>query len=116
MQERYDLAKELKCEWTSMYSAMAYPGSALHSQFDKKDLPKTNTGYSQHSFDCKPIPTKNLTSEQILEFRDNSFYSIYTDKEYRKFLESKFGRDSIVEMDKVLSIKLKRKILGDKLD
>ena len=33
-----------------------------------------------------------------------------------KFLESKFGRDSIVELDKVLSIKLKRKILGDKLD
>ena len=116
MQETYDLAKELKCEWTSMYSAMAYPGSALHSQFDKEDLPQTYTGYSQHSFDCKPIPTKNLTSAQILEFRDNSFYSIYTDKEYREFLESKFGRDSIVELDKVLSIKLKRKILGDKLD
>ena len=46
----------------------------------------------------------------------NSFYSIYTDKEYREFLESKFGRDSIIELDKVLSIKLKRKILGDKLD
>lgn len=115
MQETYDLAKELKCEWTSMYSAMAYPGSALHSQFDKEDLPKTYTGYSQHSYDCKPIPTKDLTSSQILEFRDNSFYSIYNDDEYRKFLQMRFGRDSIIKLDKVLNIKLKRKLLGDKL-
>jgi radical SAM superfamily enzyme YgiQ (UPF0313 family) len=110
MQETYELAKELKCEWTSMYSAMAYPGSALYLQFDKKDLPKTYTGYSQHSYDCKPIPTESLSSAEVLKFRDDSFNNLYRDKEYIDFLKKRFGQDTIDELNKILKTKLKREL------
>ena len=111
MQETYDMAKELKCEWTSMYSAMAYPGSALHSQFDEKDLPDSYTGYSQHSFDCKPTPTEYLSAAEELKFRDNAFNNLYRDKEYVDFLRERFGQGTIDELNKILEHKLKRKLL-----
>jgi|TARA_Y100000310_G_scaffold175744_1_gene175846 radical SAM superfamily enzyme YgiQ (UPF0313 family) len=113
MNETYNLAKDLKCEWSSFYSALPHPGSQLYLDTNKSELPQTYTAYSQHSYDCTPTSTEYLTSSQILEFRDKSFYSIYKDDEYRKFLEMKFGKNSIIELDKVLSVKLKRKLLGD---
>ena len=109
MEETYQLAKELKCEWTSFYSSMAYPGSELHNTIDEKDLPKTYTGYSQHSFDCKPTPTKYLSSEDVLRFRDDAFHRLYTDKDYVDFLRERFGQNTIDELNKVLEHKLKRK-------
>ena len=64
-------------------------GSELHNTIDEKDLPKTYTGYSQHSFDCKPTPTKYLSSEDVLRFRDD-VHRLYTDKEYVDFLRERF--------------------------
>ncbi len=111
MEETYQLAKELKCEWTSFYSSMAYPGSQLHNMIDENDLPKTYTGYSQHSYDCKPTPTQYLSSADVLKFRDEAFHRLYTDKEYVDFLRERFGQGTIDELNKILKHKLKRKLI-----
>jgi anaerobic magnesium-protoporphyrin IX monomethyl ester cyclase len=113
MEETYQMAKELKCEWTSFYSAMAYPGSRLHDMVNEEDLPDTYTGYSQHSFDCKPTPTQYLSSAEVLKFRDEAFHRIYNDKEYVDFLRERFGQNTIDELNKILKHKLKRKLIDE---
>ena len=57
-----DLALELNCEFANFYSAMAYPGSPLYTQAVKAGLPLQTSwaGYSQHSYDCRPLAADRL--------------------------------------------------------
>src|SRR6476646_7708560 len=70
MQATLDLALELNCEFANFYSAMAYPGSPLYDRAVKQGvpLPAAWTGYSQHSRDCLPLPTRHLTAKDVLRF------------------------------------------------
>lgn len=70
MCDTLDLAFDLQCDFVNFYSAMAYPGSGLFAGASQADLPVSWSGYSQHSYDCKPLSSKNLTSPEILQFRD----------------------------------------------
>ena len=72
MQATLDLAMNLKCNFVNFYSAMAYPGSQLYKTTKQTDLPDHWSGYSQHSQDCKPLPTETLTSAEVLKFRDEA--------------------------------------------
>tara|TARA_Y100000004_G_scaffold195408_1_gene262328 strand:- start:1025 stop:2509 length:1485 start_codon:yes stop_codon:yes gene_type:complete len=113
MNQTLDLSMELNCEFSNFYCTMAYPGSQLYLESNSEDLPNTYTGYSQHSYDCKPLPTKYLSSEEVLRFRDEAFYKCYENKSYREFIHKKFGNETIKQQDNMLKIKLKRKLLGD---
>lgn len=115
MRETLDLAKELNCEFSNFYAAMAYPGSSLYLQALKEgwELPDSYVGYSQHSYETKPLPTKYLTAAEVLRFRDNAFNEIFSNQRYLDMVKNKFGQkahDGIVDM---LKYKLKRKLLGD---
>lgn len=71
MQETLNKAKELNCEHTNFYVAMAYPGSQLYEDDLKKDikLPETWHGYAQYSEETLPLPTKHLSATEVLRFR-----------------------------------------------
>jgi len=113
MQNTLDLALELNTEMANFYSAMAYPGSPLYGIARKEGwkLPETYAGYSQHSYYTQPLPTKYLTAEQVLEFRDQAWTTYHTSPKFLALLKEKFGQ---IAMDKTLQstkIRLRRKIL-----
>lgn len=111
MQETLDLAKELNCAYANFYCAMAYPGSDLYDQAVKQGLPlpKTWSGYAQFSEDSLPLPTKHLTSGQVLKFRDQAFDNYYQDPRYLARIEEKFGTKTVLHIKKMCSVKLRRK-------
>lgn len=115
MQETLDLALELQTEGANFYSAMAYPGSQLHLQAKMLGwkLPDSYSGYSQHSYDCQPLPTKYLSAAEVLKFRDLAWYKYHTNEKYLKKVLDKFGQIGYNETIESTKISLKRKLLGD---
>lgn len=111
MQATLDLAKDIECEYANFYSAQAYPGSRLHLEANPKDLPENWAGYSQHSYNTKPLPTETLTSEEVLRFRDNAFHEYFTDLAYLDQLYRKFGQHAVDEINKMVATPLPRKLL-----
>jgi radical SAM superfamily enzyme YgiQ (UPF0313 family) len=113
MQQTLDLAIKLNCEFVNFYSVMAYPGSRLFKVAEGKDLPDSWDGYSQHSLEAKPLPTRYLSASEVLQFRDNAFNEYFSNKRYLKMIKENFGEEVykyIIEMTKV---KLKRRLLDN---
>ena len=111
MHETLALAHELNAEHTNFYPCMALPGSPLYAQAIKDGvaLPTEFSGYSFHSEDCLPLPTKHCTAAEVLAFRDMAWEEISLDPEHLHLVERKFGMaEAIREQAK---IKLKRNIL-----
>ncbi len=117
MQMTLDLALEMNTEEANFYSAMAYPGSPLHGQARKAGwkLPDSYSGFSQHSYNAQPLPTKYLTADQVLEFRDKAWMQYHTSPQFLNLLEKKFGDLAVEETLRSTKIKLKRKILEPKV-
>jgi len=117
MQDTLEFATENMAEMVNLYCAMAYPGSPLHLLAKKqgKELPEAYSGYSQHSYDTLSLSNKNLTSEKILAFRDKAWMEYHTNPRYLNLLETKFGFAARENVENTTKIKLKRKILGDRL-
>lgn len=115
MQETLDLAIELNCEYINFYCTMAYPGCKLYELYknDKNILPDNWGGYSQYSYETKPLPTKYLSSKDILKFRDDAFYKYFSNKEYLNMIEQKFGHNTRIHIENMLKVNIKRKLLGD---
>ena len=115
MQTTLDLAMEMNTEEANFYSAMAYPGSPLHGIAKKEgwELPSTYEGFSQHSYESRPLPTKYLTAEQVLAFRDEAWMKYHTSAKFLGLLKQKFGQAAVDETVKSTRIKLKRKILEE---
>jgi len=115
MRDTLDLAMDLNCEFANFYSTMAYPGSRLYldALLHNWELPKTYVGYSQHSYETQPLPTKHISAADVLRFRDNAFNEYYQNENYLSFIKQKFGQatyDDIIQMTKYT---LKRKLLED---
>lgn len=108
MHKTLALAKRLDTEFANFYTAMAYPGSALFAQTPGKHLPTSWAGYSQHSPEARPLPTKTLTSQQIINFRDFAFVEYHSRPSYLVAIEKKFGSRARHEMEMMLAVKLKR--------
>lgn len=113
MQESLDQALELNTEMANFYSAMAYPGSKLYDTAlaEGWELPKEWHGYSQHSYETTPLPTKYLSPAEVLQFRDDAFNQYFTSGNYLDLIGEKYGnqaRDYVVDVTKV---KLRRKLL-----
>ncbi len=114
MQETLNLAKELNCEFSNFYCSMAYPGSKLYLNAiaEKQVLPKTYTGYSQHSYDMRPLDTNHITAAEVVKFRDYAFHNYHEDEKYLSMVEKKFGSETKQKMIDMCQYKLKRKLLG----
>jgi len=115
MQNTLDFAMENKTEMVNFYCAMAYPGSPLHKTARQKgwELPSTYSGYSQHSYDMLNLSNDNLSAAEIMAFRDKAFMTYNSHPDYLSLLENKFGLAAKQNMEEILKIKLKRKLLGD---
>lgn len=103
------LAQELNCEMANFYCAMAYPGSELYTLTRKEDLPETYLGYSQHSYETKPLPTKTMSSGEVLKFRDDAFHLYFLDNGYLSMMERKFGLETRSHIEEMAKIRLERK-------
>lgn len=109
MQQTLDLAMELNTEFANLYCAMPYPGSELYNNAKREDLPEKWSGYSQHSYDCQPLPTKTLSAADVLFFRDNAFHRYFTNERYLQLIEHKFGEESRRQIEEMTKVTLKRK-------
>ena len=115
MQETLQMAQELNCEFANFYSAMAYPGSKLYDIALENGwkLPENWHGYSQHSYETQPLPTKQLEAAEVLKFRDDAFHAYFSDPAYLAMLEHKFGRSVREHVERISATRLQRKILGE---
>jgi anaerobic magnesium-protoporphyrin IX monomethyl ester cyclase len=115
MRETLDLAKELNCEFANFYSAMAYPGSPLFTQAVAAgwELPKDWSGFSQHSYDCLPLPTEMVSAADVLSFRDNAFHEYFANKHYLDMVTQRFGTKTQEHIVEMASHRLKRQILEE---
>ena len=111
MQETLDLSLELNTEFANFYSAMAYPGSQLYHLAGKEGwaLPETWSGYSQHSVDTLPLPTKYLSAAEVLKFRDQAFLTYFRSPKYLEMVGKKFGPDTLDHIQEMTTHKLERK-------
>lgn len=118
MQQTLDMAIELNCEFGNFYSAMAYPGSPLFTSAVKQGvpLPAKWTGYSQHSRDCQPMPTKYITSRDVLRFRDEAFVKYYTHPRYVEMVGRRFGQETVDHIAEMTSHTLVRDLVNGQLD
>ncbi|MCX7092891.1 MAG: radical SAM protein [Methylobacter sp.] len=113
MQETLDLAIELNTEMANMYPCQALPGSPMYHIARKNgwELPDSYEGYAFLSYESQPLPTKYLSSAEVLRFRDEAWQSYFTNPEYLNLVEMKFGLQERKNVEDMSSIQLKRKIL-----
>lgn len=113
MQETFDLAVELNCEFANFYSAMAYPGSKLYTMAVEKGLPLPEKWhhYSQHGYETLPLSTDYVSAAEVLKFRDEAFTRYFTNDRYLEMVQRKFGEDVRAHIRRMTKIRLKRKLL-----
>jgi len=118
MRATLDMARDLNCEFANFYSAMAYPGSPLYALAERQNLPLPAawTGYSQHSRDCLPLPTRYLPAREVLRFRDAAFQTYYTDPRYLEMVGRKFGPAAADGIRRMTGHALDRDLLIGKLE
>ena len=111
MQRTLDLALDLNCEFANFYSAMAYPGSPLYEEAIRRGwrLPDTWSGYSQHSVDTLPLPTRHISAGEVLSFRDRAFDTYFRHEPYLKMVKEKFGEATLAHIREMTSHTLERK-------
>lgn len=113
MQETLDFAIELNSELANFYCAMAYPGSKLYDIAIREgwELPEEWYGFSQHSYETLPLPTKYISAKKVLKFRDEAFHKYFENPDYLAMIEEKFGRWVKEHIQEMTKTKLKRKLL-----
>ncbi|MCJ7543632.1 MAG: B12-binding domain-containing radical SAM protein [Phycisphaerae bacterium] len=111
MQATLDEAIRYNFEYLNLYCAMAYPGSKLYDRAVAEGwpLPKHWHGYSQLGEETLPLPTKHLTSAEVLRFRDRAFVAYHSRPEYLDRLRRKFGQPVVDHMRRLLSQEIHRK-------
>jgi hypothetical protein len=116
MGETLDLALSLNTEYANFYSAMAYPGSALHQVAVRDGLPLPEEaagpgwiGYSQHAFECYPLPTETVPAGRVLSFRDRAFDTYFSNSSYLNMMDRRFGSKVVEHLRFMASHKLERK-------
>ena len=115
MQETLDLAIELNTEMANIYPCQALPGSPMHLMAKREGwaLPDSFEGYAFLSYECQPLPTKHLTAEQVLKFRDDAWHTYFSNPKYLNMVERVFGPKEKSNIEQMTKIRLKRRLLGD---
>ncbi len=111
MQATLDLALELNCEFANFYCAMAYPGSRLYHTAVREGwpLPEKWSGYSQHAVDALPLPTRYLSSAEVLRFRDHAFQVYFNSPGYLDLVKRKFSPETARHIREMATQRLDRK-------
>jgi radical SAM superfamily enzyme YgiQ (UPF0313 family) len=106
-------AVALNTAWANFYSAMAYPGSKLYRDAEAAGvgLPAEWSGYSQHSYNTTPLPTRYLTTREVLRLRDEAFTRYFNRPEYQSMVGRKFDSAAAEHVKQMLKIPLKRQLL-----
>jgi anaerobic magnesium-protoporphyrin IX monomethyl ester cyclase len=117
MQETLDLAMDLNCEFANFYSVMAYPGSRLYEDAiaKKMSVPDRWECFSQLSEETTPLSTNYISGAEVLRFRDEAFYKYHNNPSYLKMVEKKFGLCVRKHIEKMLNLKIERKLLKDEV-
>mgnify|MGYP001594989503 CR=1 FL=1 len=115
MRETLDLAIELNTEYANMYPCQALPGTELYrvARAQGGILPDSYEGYAFLSYDSQPLPTKHVSAAEVLRFRDEAWRTYVSNPNYLSLVERKFGPAERVNVEKMLQIRLRRKLLGD---
>ena len=116
IRKNIDFLRKHEFEWNNIYPAFAYPGTPFYENYVGNNIipvPKNWDEYGLYSDECKPLPTKYLTSAEVLKLRDELFMEYYSDKNIQNNLRIKFGNETVDHIKKMTQVKLKRKILGD---
>jgi radical SAM superfamily enzyme YgiQ (UPF0313 family) len=115
MQQTLDLALELNTEMANMYPCQALPGSPMYYTAKKNGwaLPDSYEGYAFLSYESQPLPTKHLSSAQVLKFRDEAWQKYFSNPAYLALVEKEFGVQQRKNVEDMASIRLKRALLGD---
>lgn len=115
MRETLELAKEVNCEFANFYSAMAYPGSQLYAMAVAQGwaLPEAWSGYSQHSYDCQPLPTEHVSAAKVLRFRDEAFIEYFANPRYLDMVTQRFGWETRRHIEGMAVHRLRRQLLEE---
>jgi radical SAM superfamily enzyme YgiQ (UPF0313 family) len=113
MKATLELAMELNCEFANFYSAMAYPGSPLYTMAVEQGwaLPESWSGFSQHSYDCTPLPTEKVSAADVLDVRDEAFHRYFENPRYLDLVTQRFGWETRRHVEEMSRHRLKRKLL-----
>ena len=97
------------------YAVMPLPGSKVYKDAVEAGfkLPEDYAGYSFHAYTTQPLPTDELTPEQILKFRDDAYLKYHTNPKFLEKVRNTYGDIAVNNILENTKIKLKRKILGD---
>ncbi len=111
MQETLEMTKELNLEYVNFYTAMAYPGSQLYEDAIRQGirLPSTWHGYGQYSDEALPLPTKYLSAEEVLRFRDQAFKEYFNHPKYVEMVRCKFGDKVVKHISDMLRYEVRKK-------
>jgi len=114
MRDTLDLALELTTEHANFYPCMALPGSPLYRYARSQgwELPRSYSGYGFLSYDCTPLPTKHLTAQDVLRFRDEAWHRYFSSHAYLALVEHKFGTEQRGNVQQMAKIQLRRRLLG----
>lgn len=114
MQRTLDLSLELCTEFANFYPCQALPGSSLYNTAKTNGwkLPETFAGYAFLSYDSEPMPTRHLTSAEVLKFRDKAWHTYYAHAPYLDLVERRFGAQQRQNVEEMAKIRIKRKLLG----
>ncbi len=116
MRETYDFAVEKNFEWLNLYPAFAYPGTPMYQEYldgERMNSPTNWAEYSLYGYQCKGVKTKYLTSEQVLQWRDEKFLEYHSRPEYLDMIEKRFGLKTRAHMMEMTKHPLARRILED---
>lgn len=114
MQGTLEMAEAWNFEWINFYCACAYPGTKLYEDALRQGvrLPEIWADYGQYSEGFLPLPTKYLTGEDILRFRDNAFREYFSRPRYLEVIKKKFGQKAVEHIQEMLKHDVRRKWLG----
>ena len=115
MQQTMNLALDLELANMNVYCATALPGSPLYLQAKRagRQLPEKYSEFGFLSYDHIPDHTDELTAKEVLAFRDYFFNAYFTNPGVLNHINKKYGPLAVENINKMLSIKLERKLLGD---
>ncbi len=74
-------------------------------------MPETWSGYSQHSFDSRPLRTKHLDAADVLKFRDDAFHTHFENPTYLDMIRDTFGDETVAHIQEMTAHRLKRKLV-----
>lgn len=88
-------------------------GGANRASKQEGYLSKTWEGFSHIGHETRPLPTKHLSTSEVLKFRGEAFYTYHRTPAYLDMIRKKFGEKARKHAEKMLDVKIKRRILGD---